>query len=81
MGTTSVTRKGQVTIPADVRRALSIKERDKVLITLAGKVAVIQKVPALLDLEGSVHVPKRLRGAPWKEIEKKAREARARRAK
>jgi antitoxin PrlF len=34
-----VTRKGQITIPAEIRRALDIKEGDKVAITLeAGEV-------------------------------------------
>jgi antitoxin PrlF len=34
-----VTRKGQITIPAEIRRALNIKEGDKVAITLeAGEV-------------------------------------------
>jgi antitoxin PrlF len=33
---TIVTRKGQVTIPADIRRALGIKEGDKVAFVLEG---------------------------------------------
>jgi antitoxin PrlF len=34
---TVVTRKGQVTIPADIRRALGIKEGDKVAFVLENK--------------------------------------------
>jgi antitoxin PrlF len=34
---TVVTRKGQVTIPADIRRALGIKEGDKVAFVLEDK--------------------------------------------
>lgn len=33
---TVVTRKGQITIPAEVRRALGLKEGDKVAISLPG---------------------------------------------
>jgi AbrB family looped-hinge helix DNA binding protein len=39
---TTVTRKGQITIPADIRRALAINEGDRVLVTLEdGQVRLI----------------------------------------
>jgi len=41
MHTTAITQKGQVTIPKAVRRALNLKPRDRVLITLEGDRAVI----------------------------------------
>ncbi len=41
MHTTTMTQKGQVTIPRTVRRALNLKPRDRVLITLEGDRAVI----------------------------------------
>jgi AbrB family looped-hinge helix DNA binding protein len=41
MHTTTVTQKGQVTIPKEVRRALNLKPHDRVLITLEGDRAVI----------------------------------------
>lgn len=42
----SVTSKGQVTIPKEIRQALGIKEGDKVIFLVQGKQAVIKKVPA-----------------------------------
>ena len=33
---TTVTRKGQVTVPVEIRRALGLKEGDKVVFTLDG---------------------------------------------
>ena len=33
---TTVTRKGQVTVPAEIRRVLGLKEGDKVVFTLDG---------------------------------------------
>jgi AbrB family looped-hinge helix DNA binding protein len=33
---TVVTRKGQITIPAEIRRALDLKEGDKVVVALEG---------------------------------------------
>jgi antitoxin PrlF len=41
MHTTTMTQKGQVTIPKEVRRALNLKPHDRVLITLEGDRAVI----------------------------------------
>jgi AbrB family looped-hinge helix DNA binding protein len=52
---TVVTRKGQVTIPADIRRALGIKEGDKVAfvleenqVTLTRKGSVVQQTAGAL---------------------------------
>ena len=36
---TTVTRKGQVTVPVEIRRALGLKEGDKVIFTLDGNEA------------------------------------------
>lgn len=41
MHTTTLTQKGQVTIPESVRRALNLKPRDRVLIALDGDRAVL----------------------------------------
>ncbi|MGH2460050.1 MAG: AbrB/MazE/SpoVT family DNA-binding domain-containing protein [Chloroflexota bacterium] len=40
---TTLTQKGQVTIPAEVRRALGLKPRDKVTFELDGDVARIRR--------------------------------------
>lgn len=45
MGVSSVTSKGQVTIPKDIRDALKISEGDKVVFRAEGETAIIRKVP------------------------------------
>lgn len=75
MGITSVTKKGQVTIPVAVRRALHIKPKDRVEICIEGDGATIKKIPDVGELQGSISVPKRLKGADWKDIGKKTHKA------
>jgi len=70
-----MTKKGQVTIPKEVRKALSLKEKDKVLIRAEGEKAIIEKIPSLLEMQGSVVIPKKAKGLSWKEIEKRAHKA------
>jgi antitoxin PrlF len=52
----SVTSKGQVTVPAAVRRALGIKERDKVVfeIDVESGTATLRRVGGIADVYGSV---------------------------
>ncbi len=80
MSITTVTKKGQVTIPKQVRKALGLKERDRVAINIEGEKAVIRKVPSLLEMQGSVRVPKDAKGLTWKQIERRAHEYQASRA-
>ena len=42
----AITRKGQVTIPAEVRRALGLKARDKVIFELCAEEGVARLRPA-----------------------------------
>ncbi|MCC7353223.1 MAG: AbrB/MazE/SpoVT family DNA-binding domain-containing protein [Anaerolineae bacterium] len=42
----TVTQKGQVTIPAEVRRALGLKARDKVIFELSEEKGVVKLRPA-----------------------------------
>jgi AbrB family looped-hinge helix DNA binding protein len=72
MSITTVTRKGQVTIPKQVRKALGLKEKDRVAINIEGEKAVIRKVPSLLEMQGSVKVPRDVKGLTWKQIERRA---------
>ena len=44
VGVGSVTTKGQVTIPKEIREALGLREGDRVLFILEGERAVIRKV-------------------------------------
>ena len=79
MGIITVTSKGQITIPTEVRRALSLKEKDKVIVRLEGNRAVIEKIPPLLALKGSVPVSAEKRGVSWKKIQKETRRRRGKR--
>lgn len=42
----SITTKGQITIPKDIRERLDLKEGDRVIFTIAGGQATIRKVPS-----------------------------------
>ncbi|MGA3061381.1 MAG: AbrB/MazE/SpoVT family DNA-binding domain-containing protein [Candidatus Bathyarchaeia archaeon] len=48
-----VTRKGQVTIPVELRRKFGIEESSKVEIVEQDGVIVIRKSPSIFDLAGS----------------------------
>ena len=43
---TTVTEKGQVTIPADVRATLGLKPKDKVIFEVEGDVAKMRRAPS-----------------------------------
>jgi AbrB family looped-hinge helix DNA binding protein len=48
-----VTRKGQITIPVEIRRKFGIEESSKVEITEEEGMIVIRKRPSIFDLAGS----------------------------
>jgi AbrB family looped-hinge helix DNA binding protein len=77
MSITTITKKGQITIPIAIRKHLSLKEKDKLLVKLNGNKATIEKIPSFLELRGSVKTPASVKGLSWKEIEKKAHQAQA----
>lgn len=55
---TTITQKGQVTIPIDVRRALGLKPRDKVRFELDGDTVKFRKAPSRIQRHfGAVVVP------------------------
>lgn len=74
----TLTSKGQVTIPAEVRRHLGIKEGDTITFTLDEEGTVRVKVPrfptisSLRGAAGSLPEPR-----PWEEVESIAHEDRA----
>jgi antitoxin PrlF len=78
MSITTITSKGQVTIPVEVRRALKLKERDRLEIKVEGDRAVVRKLKPAAELRGSVPVEKKQEGVTWREIERRAAEYRAR---
>jgi len=73
----TVTSKGQVTIPVDVRRHLGVTARDKVQFTIdeSGCVQVSRaKYPTLASLRGIAGTLKEPK--TWKEIEESVRDER-----
>jgi AbrB family looped-hinge helix DNA binding protein len=55
MISTTVTKKGQVTIPKEIREALGVKEQDKMIFVLRGKEVIMKPLRgSVLDLRGSV---------------------------
>ncbi len=82
-----MTSKGQVTIPAAIRKALGIKEGDQLVFEVEGgqsdqatsQVARIRPAPDLFAL-AAVAPPRRgAHSEPWSEARRAARDERARR--
>ena len=48
-----VTRRGQTTIPTEIRRELGIEEGSKLLVEVEGQKVILTKVPSLFDLAGT----------------------------
>lgn len=74
--TTTITQRGQVTIPAQVRRVLGLKPRDKVTFTIEGN--EVRLVPASFNLEsayGSVKPSQRPEN--FEELSQAAKDAKA----
>ena len=74
-----LTSKGQITIPVSVRRALSLREGDRVVFRVEGDRAIVARSPDLLALGGSISVPASRRGTAWADILRETRRARAQR--
>jgi len=64
----TVTSKGQITLPKDVRDALDLRAGDKVLFRVHKGRAVLAKVAPFLELAGSVPVPPNKKGATWSRV-------------
>ncbi len=86
----TVTSKGQVTIPAAVRRALHLSAGSRIVFHLEGEQVVvepagggrqtrIERVPDFFALAGTVSVPNELRGADWETLRRQGREEMLRR--
>ena len=73
----SVTQKGMVTIPKEVRRRLNIKSRGKVIFRATEDSLEIKPIMALEDARGSVTplVPSK----DWKQVREEVREERVNR--
>ena len=51
---TTVTRKGQVTVPVEIRRALGLREGDKVIFTLDGNEARLARTGSVVERTAGV---------------------------
>jgi antitoxin PrlF len=86
----TVTSKGQVTIPASIRRRLGIRAGTRLVFWMEEDDVVVQgaegrdrlhvePLPDFFDLAGSVAVPADLRGASWESVRAAAWEEQANR--
>ncbi|GBE36177.1 putative regulator PrlF [bacterium BMS3Bbin07] len=58
MPVATLTSKGQMTIPKEVRKALNLKPSEKVIIVVEGDQAVIKPLRGnILDIGGSIKIP------------------------
>lgn len=46
--TTTLTQKGQVTIPQSVRKSLGLKPRDEIVFTVEGEQAILRCAPSMI---------------------------------
>ena len=57
---TTLTTKGQVTIPKEIREALSLKPGDKIIFEKEGNKVVLKSPKTLLDFRGYVKAEKHI---------------------
>lgn len=76
----AITSKGQITIPKEVREALSLREGDRVLFRVRDGVAVMARTADLMELAGTVPVPAGAHALGLDEERRRAHEAQARRS-
>ena len=80
MNKTKITRKGQVTIPKEIREKLSLKESDILIVSDNNNMVIMEKMSPFLELKGSVKVPDKIKNLSWKEIEERASQSMAQEA-
>jgi AbrB family looped-hinge helix DNA binding protein len=73
----TVTKKGQTTIPAEIRKALCIKPGDRIAYTIADRVVTIRVHPGVSALKGALASDKG-RGLSFAQIRAAAAEERLR---
>jgi AbrB family looped-hinge helix DNA binding protein len=69
---TTITKKGQVTIPKQIRDALGLKERDKMIFTLKGEGIFLRPLHGnILDLRGTV--PPKVRPEEFEKVRREVK--------
>lgn len=71
----TITSKGQTTLPATIRRALHLKAGDRILYEMHGDSVVIRLQPGAMAVFGSLKTPAGKTGVPIKQAREKSREA------
>ena len=70
----TITSKGQTTLPAPIRRALHLKTGDRILYEIQGDSVVIRPQPGAMAVFGSLKPPAGKTGVPFEEARAKSRE-------
>lgn len=68
MITAQVSDKGQITIPAEVRRKLGLKAKSRVEIEIRDNVAVLRPIKSILELSGILHEYAKGKTTDWETI-------------
>jgi antitoxin PrlF len=71
----TITSKGQTTLPAPIRRALHLKAGDRILYEIQGDSVVIRPQPGAMAVFGSLKPPAGKAGISLEEAREKSREA------
>jgi len=77
MSTATVTSKGQITLPVNIRRALGIERGDRLAFSIRGDKVEVERAPDFLALAGSIKIPAELSGLEWAEVRRRTDEIRS----
>lgn len=81
MSISTLTSKGQITVPKDIRDVLQLRPSDKVLITIEKGHAVLRPIHGnILDIGGSIKLPEGEKPIDFKKVREYTRKVVARKA-
>ncbi|RKY04462.1 AbrB family transcriptional regulator [Candidatus Poribacteria bacterium] len=76
MPVTTLTSKGQITIPKEIREKLGLKPMDRFLVTIEGEVITLRPLKGdLMSLAGSINPPESERPTDFQRVREKVKEA------